>query len=76
MPKLPRITGEEAIKAFERIGFVEHHCTGSHHVLKREGHPFVLSIPAHKHKTLGPGLLNKLIRAAGITADQFRDAIS
>jgi predicted RNA binding protein YcfA (HicA-like mRNA interferase family) len=71
MPKLPRITEEEALRAFERAGFVEQRVTDSHHVLKKEGNRFILSIPVHKGKIIGSGLLRAAIRMSGLTVEQF-----
>ena len=42
---------------------------GSHVVLRKEGSKVTLSIP--KHKELKPGLLRHLIKAAGLTVDDF-----
>ena len=71
MSKLPRITGEEAVRAFGRAGFVLDRIRGSHHILKKSGHPFRLSIPVHRGQTLGKGLLSSQIDAAGLTVEEF-----
>ncbi len=36
MPRLPRISGSEAIRALERLGFIQTRQTGSHVVLKKQ----------------------------------------
>ena len=36
MPKLPRASGEEAIRALERLGFVRTRQRGSHVILKKQ----------------------------------------
>jgi len=36
MPKLPRVSGEEAIQALERLGFRRVGQRGSHVILKKE----------------------------------------
>jgi predicted RNA binding protein YcfA (HicA-like mRNA interferase family) len=72
MSKLPSITGEKAKSAFEQLGFYEVRVKGSHHVMKRDGHRFLLSIPIHGGENLKPGTLRSLIRAAGITVEQFQ----
>ncbi|MBD2442398.1 MAG: type II toxin-antitoxin system HicA family toxin [Dolichospermum sp.] len=36
MPKLPRISSKEAIRALERLGFEQVRQTGSHVVMKKE----------------------------------------
>jgi predicted RNA binding protein YcfA (HicA-like mRNA interferase family) len=70
MPKVPRITGEDAVRAFQQVGYEVDRVRGSHHILKRAESPS-LSIPCHKGKTIGPGLLKSLIEAAGLTVEQF-----
>jgi predicted RNA binding protein YcfA (HicA-like mRNA interferase family) len=73
MPDLPAISGKEAIRAFRKAGFVEDRVRGSHHILKRAGHRFNLSVP--NHKTLKEGTLRSLIRAAGMTEQEFIDLL-
>ena len=75
MPKLPSVTGREAVKAFERLGFNLDRITSSHHILKRPGHRFHLSVPIHGSKPLRAGTLRGLIRDAGITVEQFNAAL-
>lgn len=69
MPKLPIISGIEAIKAFSKAGWIPHRQVGSHVVLRKEGSKVTLSIP--KHRELKPGLLRDLIKAAGLTVEEF-----
>jgi predicted RNA binding protein YcfA (HicA-like mRNA interferase family) len=75
MSKVPRITGSEAVKAFGRAGFTLDRISGSHHILKRKGHPLRLSIPVHKGQTVGVGLLSAQIEAAGLTVEDFLDLL-
>ena len=70
MPKLPRISGKEAVRAFERAGWKVARQRGSHVVLSKPGSILTLSIP--QHRVLGPGLLRDQIRKAGLTVDEFR----
>jgi predicted RNA binding protein YcfA (HicA-like mRNA interferase family) len=69
MPKLPVVSGEEAVRAFERAGWHVHRRRGSHVVMLKRGSMASLSIP--QHKELAPGTLRALIRAAGLTTDEF-----
>jgi len=71
MSKLPRISGREAKRGFERAGFYEDRMKSSHCIMKKTGHRYHLSIPMHPGKTLGKGLLSSLIDAAGLTVEQF-----
>lgn len=75
MPELPVVTGAEAVRAFERLGFVLDRVSGSHHVLRKSGHHFHVSIPVHGRKVLGRGLLKALLKAADVSIDQFRGAL-
>jgi predicted RNA binding protein YcfA (HicA-like mRNA interferase family) len=70
MPKLPRITGREAVDAFCRAGYTVDRVKGSHSILKRPGSNR-LTIPVHAGKTVGAGLLLSQIAAAGLTTDEF-----
>lgn len=69
MSKVPIISGMEAIKAFSRAGWIPHRQVGSHVVLRKEGSKVTLSVP--KHKELKPGLLRGLIKAAGLSVEEF-----
>lgn len=62
MPKLPRASGDCHVAAFKRAGWMVNHIEGS---------PVHLSIPFHSGKELGPGLLRKLIRTAGLTPEEY-----
>jgi len=68
--KLPVCSGEEAIRAFERAGWIRARQRGSHVTLVKSGISVVLTVPLHRE--LGPGLLRGLIRKAGLTVDEFR----
>jgi predicted RNA binding protein YcfA (HicA-like mRNA interferase family) len=45
--------------------------SGSHCIMKKDGHRYRLSIPIHGNKTLGTGLLASLIEDAGLTVEEF-----
>ncbi|MBE9237747.1 type II toxin-antitoxin system HicA family toxin [Anabaena aphanizomenioides LEGE 00250] len=68
MGRLSNISGKQAVKIFEKLGYVVDHQTGSHIILWHESKP-ILSVL--NHKELAPGLLRSLIRQAGITVDEF-----
>ena len=71
MSKLPTVTGREAIRAFQGYGFSVARIKGSHHIMKKEGHRYRLSVVVHGNKNLKPGTLSDLIKAAGLTVDEF-----
>jgi len=59
MGVLSNISGKEAVRIFEKFGYILDHQTGSHMILYHEERP-TLSIPNHKELALG--LLRGLIR--------------
>jgi predicted RNA binding protein YcfA (HicA-like mRNA interferase family) len=67
MPKLPCISGAEAIKALEKLGFKKVRQRGSHAVMRRGADGCVVPM----HAELKIGTLAGLIRQTGITNDEF-----
>jgi predicted RNA binding protein YcfA (HicA-like mRNA interferase family) len=71
--KLGNISGEEAAKAFGRAGWQVAGQVGSHLVMTKAGERANLSIP--QHKELSVGTLRALIRASGMTVEQFTELL-
>jgi predicted RNA binding protein YcfA (HicA-like mRNA interferase family) len=69
MPRLPRISGQEAVQAFQKAAWEVARQRGSHTVLTKTGSIYTLSIPLHPY--LGPGLLRDLLRKAELTVEEF-----
>jgi predicted RNA binding protein YcfA (HicA-like mRNA interferase family) len=69
MPRLPVISGSQAVKAFQRAGWRVDRQRGSHVVLLKRGRIASLSVP--QHKELGPGTLRSLLRSAGMTVEEL-----
>lgn len=65
---LSNISGKEALRIFEKFGYILDHQTSSHLILYHDSKP-TLSVP--NHKELAPGLLRALIRKSGITVEEF-----
>ncbi len=70
MPELPRISGNEAINIFKKLGFYEARQKGSHVVMRRGTSGCVVP----RHKELAVGTLRSAIRQAGITVEEFVEA--
>jgi predicted RNA binding protein YcfA (HicA-like mRNA interferase family) len=68
MAVLPVISGREAAKAFQKLGFIFHRQKGSHIILYHANGRH-LSVPDHRE--LDRGTLRALIRGAGITVEEF-----
>jgi len=69
MGRLANISGKDAVKAFQRAGWEFSSQVGSHLVLTKYGQRTNLTVP--QHKELAAGTLRALIRAAGLTVDEF-----
>jgi predicted RNA binding protein YcfA (HicA-like mRNA interferase family) len=69
MPTLPRMSGRAVVRAFGRDGWELARQKGSHMILVKTGSWATLSVPDHRE--LAPGTLRSLIRASGLTVEQF-----
>jgi predicted RNA binding protein YcfA (HicA-like mRNA interferase family) len=69
MPRLPIVSGREAVRAFQSLGWEVARQSGSHIILVKEGHPATLSVPDHDE--VAKGTLRGLIRSAGLTVEEF-----
>ncbi len=74
MPSLPDMTGPQAIRALENLGFHEDRRKGSHVVMKKDGHPKVVTVPDWGKKSLKKGTLRSIIRDAEVTIEEFIEA--
>ncbi|MDP8205728.1 MAG: type II toxin-antitoxin system HicA family toxin [Candidatus Electryonea clarkiae] len=73
MSNLPILSGRQVVKIFGSFGWEVARQRGSHIVMTKEKHIATLSIP--NHKEVAKGTLRSLIRAAGLTVDEFLDAV-
>ena len=69
MSKLPVVSGNDCVKALEKIGFYFKRQEGSHIVLRRDN-PFS-QVVVPDHKELDRGTLRAIIRQAGMSVDEF-----
>jgi predicted RNA binding protein YcfA (HicA-like mRNA interferase family) len=70
MVEIPRLSGKEAIRALERLGFVKVRQRGSHVVLKKmpEG-DFGCVVPMHRE--LAVGTLRGILKQARVGIEDF-----
>jgi predicted RNA binding protein YcfA (HicA-like mRNA interferase family) len=71
MPKLPVVSGAEAIRALERLGFMVVRQRGSHIVLRRGASGCVVP----NHREIKPGTLAGVLKQAGVSGDEFAGAL-
>jgi predicted RNA binding protein YcfA (HicA-like mRNA interferase family) len=69
MSPLPVLSGRRVVRAFERAGWQVARQRGSHIIMVREGEVSTLSVPDHRE--VAKGTLRSLVRAAGMTVDEF-----
>jgi predicted RNA binding protein YcfA (HicA-like mRNA interferase family) len=80
VPKLPRVTSAEAIRALERLGFVQVRQRGSHVILKKllpvnEENPQrmieVGCVVPLQRRTLAVGTLKSILEQSGVSVEEF-----
>ena len=71
MPKLPRVSGAEVVRALERLGFAVVRQRGSHIVLRHESGGCVVP----NHRELKVGTLAGVLKQAGVSAEDFMRAL-
>ena len=71
MPKLPRVSGAEAVRALERLGFVKIRQSGSHVIMRRASKGCVVPL----HAELKVGTLAGVLRQAEISPEAFEQAL-
>ena len=71
MPKLPRVSGAEVIRALERLGFTKLRQSGSHVILRRESKACV--VPTHAEVKVGT--LAGVLRQAEVSPEEFTSAL-
>ena len=69
MAFLPTLSGRDVVKAFARAGWQMVRQRGSHMILVKNGHMATLSVPDHRE--VAKGTLRSLIRASGLTVEEF-----
>jgi predicted RNA binding protein YcfA (HicA-like mRNA interferase family) len=75
MPRLPLISADEAIRAFEKIGYRVIRQRGSHFRLRHEQGEKHQPLTIPNHKILKPGLLRRIIKDASLTMDEFTELL-
>ena len=71
MPKVHRVSGHEAIRALERLGFVQIRQRGSHVVLKKMTATGEIGCVVPLHAEIAVGTLHGILKQPQITPDEF-----
>ena len=71
MPKLPRVSGANVVRALERIGFEKLRQSGSHVIMRRGSKGCVVPM----HSEVKVGTLAGVLRQADVSPDEFIAAL-
>ena len=71
MPKLPRVSGAEALRALEWLGFARLRQNGSHVVMRHASNGCVVPL----HMELKVGTLAGILRQAEVAPEDFIEAL-
>lgn len=71
MPRSPRVTAPQAIRALERAGFARVRVHGSHWVFRHIASRRRVVVPYHRSRVIPPGTLANILRESGLTTDEF-----
>lgn len=73
MPKLRRVSGQQAIRALERLGFIQVRQRGSHVVMKKKTPMGDVGCVVPLHPELAIGTLRGILRQANVDPDEFME---
>ncbi len=73
MPPVPVLKPREVVKTFKKLGWEVARQRGSHIILTKSGHMATLSVP--NHPEVARGTLRSLVARAGLTMNEFLEAI-
>lgn len=72
---LPAIRPKQLIRALQGAGFIVHHVTGSHYILKHPAKPTIrITVPFH-NRDLKRGTLQSIVKQSGLTIDEFLELL-
>ena len=69
--KIPLISGIDVIKRLKRAGFIATRQKGSHVRLEKSTSDATIKITVPLHSELKKGTLNRIIKDAGLTLEEF-----
>lgn len=75
MPKLPRLSGKDIIKALSKTGFRPARQRGSHIILVKQTKELKKAVVVPNHKEIDIGTLLEIIRQAGLKRNEFLELL-
>ncbi len=72
--RLPSVRPRQVLRALQRAGWEIYRTRGSHVSLRKEGCPYVVTVPMHTRE-MPKGTLTDIIKDAGLTPEEFADLL-
>lgn len=72
MPKLPRVTAKQMLRALRRDGWEVQSSVGSHLQIVHPSKPGKVTVPMHAGDVIGPKLVKNILSQAQLTVDELR----
>ncbi len=71
MPKFPGLSGQDIVRALERLGFELIRQSGSHIIMRRG----ISGCVVPNHKEVKIGTVGGILRQAGVSAEDFAESL-
>ena len=71
MPKMPIVSGQEAVRALQRLGFTLDHQRGSHAILKKRNPAGEIGCVIPLHREVAAGTLRSALKMANVEVEDF-----
>jgi predicted RNA binding protein YcfA (HicA-like mRNA interferase family) len=75
VPELRRVSGDQAVKALERLGFTQARQRGSHVIMKKTTFEGTIGCVVPNHRIIAIGTLRSILRQARVSPDEFLKAL-
>lgn len=75
MARPPLVSGAEAVKAMQRLGFFVDRQRGSHAIMKKITPVGEIGCVIPMHREIATGTLRSALKMAGVTIEEFAEAL-
>jgi predicted RNA binding protein YcfA (HicA-like mRNA interferase family) len=75
VPELRRVSGEQAVKALERLGFVQVRQRGGHVIMKKTAFEGSIGCVVPMHRVIAIGTFRSVLRQARVLPEEFLGAL-
>ena len=75
MPRVPIVSGSEAVRALQRLGFHVDRQRGSHVVMKKTTAAGEIGCVIPMHREIAAGTLRSALKMAGVSVEEFKGVL-